>query len=359
MRAFSTWRGHAGCVALAMFLLVSCSTVPPAQDESQLAGSPPRYSLVFIIHGDGDYLYHDTLGRARRADKDVFERAQAIATGLPNADVVIFHEIERRHVLFLIPRHDGRAYYYRRGRLVAQESYWRDQGDSHFAPEAKLYKQFAGAQPHPPVRMLLYFGHELPEFNGLGYDESYPKRRVTINDLAEGVKNIAGESEELDLLVLATCFGGTPHTISALAPYARYIIASPENLHLSYFDLEPLASIEVGSGDADIAAFADRFARNAFDQLVSEVQTAISVVVYDVSATGAFRDSVHAAYARTLTAANGTSLAAVEHCDCASDSTYARPGMGRGLTVLYRAPRFGRMKHEQRHSGWECWRIAE
>jgi hypothetical protein len=340
-----------------MFFPACSSTMPPPHDEAVVGGTPPRYSLVFIIHGDGDYLYHNTLGEARRADADVLARAQAIAQRLPNAEVTIFHEISRRHVLFVVPRHDGRAWYYRHGHLLGTASYWRDQGDSHFAPETRLYEKFAGAQSPPPVRLFLYFGHELPEFNGAGYDASYPKRLVTIDDLAEGVSTFAGKTGKIDLLVLATCFGGTPHTIDALAPYARTIIASPENLHLSYFDLEPLATLDIGSSAGDAAAFADRFARNAFARLTSEVETATSVVVYDVDATHAFRASVAGDYERTLTMMNAMP-ASVDHCDCADDSTLTRPAMGKGLTVLYRAPRFGRRKNEQHHSGWECWRIG-
>ncbi len=332
--------------------------MPPPHDEATIGGSPPRYSLVFVIHGDGDYLYHNTLGEARRADEDVLARAQAIAERMPDAEVTIFHEIPRRHVLFVVPRHDGRAYYYRHGRLLGETSYWRDQGDSHFAPETRLYAQFAGDQSPPPVRMFLYFGHELPEFNGVGYDASYRERSVTIGDLAEGVGALAGKYGNFDLLVLATCFGGTPHTIDALAPYTRFIVASPENLHLSYFNLEPLATMDIGPGDGDAAAFADQFAHHAFDRLVGEVQTAVSVVVYDVNATNTFRASVAGDYDHALAMANGMP-ASVDHCDCADDSTFVRPAMDKGLTVLYRAPRFGRMKNEKRHSGWECWRIGE
>jgi hypothetical protein len=119
-----------------------------------------------------------------------------------------------------------------------------------------------------------------------------------------------------------------------------------------------LVSLDLASGHGEMAEFADRFARNAYDQLASEVQTAVSVVVYDADRVGDFTDSVADAYDRILTAANKMPPASVEHCDCASDSTYALAGMSKGLTVLYRAPRFGRMKHEQSHSGWECWRIA-
>ena len=34
-------------------------------------------------------------------------------------------------------------------------------------------------------------------------------------------------------------------------------------------------------------------------------------------------------------------------------------GMSDGLTVLYRAPRFGRMKNDTHHSGWECWNTGD
>lgn len=346
-----------GCVALAL-LLVSCGTVPPAGDEGQLAGSPPLYSLIFIIHGDGDYLYHDALGHARKADEDVLSKARSIAVRNPNAEVFIFHEIERRHLLFLIPRRDGRAYYYRNGQLRDEKEYWRDQGESRFDPEVRLYEEFAGTQPRPPVRLFFYFGHELPEFNGVPYDASYSERRVSIRDLAEGLGDIAGKSTKFDFVGLATCFGGTPATIGALAPHARYIVASPGNLHLSYFDLEPLAWLHVGSSDADMADFAGHFARNAFEQLVNDVETAVSVVVYDVNHVGDFLDSVAPTYNRTWSATNAATHAPAEYCDCADDSTYARPGMSDGLTVLFRAPQFGRTKNKQQHSGWEC-RIAK
>ena len=64
------------------------------------------------------------------------------------------------------------------------------------------------------------------------------------------------------------------------------------------------------------------------------------------------------AYDRTLIAANAMP-AALERCDCASDAAYETPEMSKGLTILYRAPRFGRMKDVAQHSGWECWRTTK
>ncbi len=344
------------CAVLA-FLLASCSSSPPARDPIP-AGPPVRASIVFVIHGDANYVYHDALGNSRRADAEVLAQARRVGEQNPNAEVLIFHEIPRRHVLFVIPRRDGRAYYYRHGRLVAESSYWRDEGDSRFDPEARLYQELAAQESRPPVRMLLYFGHEIPELERPGYDGSERGRVVTVDDFAEGVHAIAGEVKPLDLLVLATCFGGTPHTIGALAPYARTIVASPENLHLSYFDLEPFAALDVGSDDSEIAAFAHRFARHAFERLAAEVQTAVSVVVYDVHEASSFLDSIAGAYERARTAASGRVGESVERCDCVDDPAIARPDMSRGLTVLYRAARFGRAKTRTTHSGWECYDLG-
>src|SRR5690349_23819627 len=95
-RTLSANRGRVGCVALAVFFSAcGSSTMPPPHDEAVIGGGQTRYSLVFIIHGDGDYLYHNARGEARRADEDILARAQAVARRLPNAEVTIFHQIAR------------------------------------------------------------------------------------------------------------------------------------------------------------------------------------------------------------------------------------------------------------------------
>ena len=168
----------------------------------------------------------------------------------------------------------------------------------------------------------------------------------------------ADSSPKLDLLVLATCSGGTPRSIRALSPYVRYLIASPEDLHLSYFDLRPLARLDIGSEDDAVFDFAAAFARHAFEQLSSEVQTPVSVVLYDTEQTQTYLDSVTDAYDLELAVAESMPKNSFERCDCAALHEYTSPTMGNGLTVLYRAPRFGRMKSTTQHSGWECWRAV-
>lgn len=349
------------CVALALFLF-SCSSIPPIHRETPLGEDgalPPRYSIICIIHGDGGYLYHDPGGHAYRADEKILAKAKTVAERNPQAEVLVFHERRRRHFLLFFPLRDGELFYYRHGRLLAQESYWRHQGQSRFDPEVELYHRFHTVERPQTVRFFLYFGHEIPEFGGVGYDASYPDRTFTVNDLADGLKSITPDSTKFDLLVLSTCYSGTPYTISTLAPYARYVIASPENLHLSYFDLQPFERLDIGLRDGDLFVFARQFAQQAFNRLTEDVQTAVTVAVYDVDRVREFLQSVESVYDSALTSLKGEPPASLEHADCAEDSAYTLPGMSKGIEVFYRPPLFGRSKHKQSHSGWECWRRVQ
>jgi hypothetical protein len=315
--------------------------------------------MVFIIHGDGDYLYHDPRGNAYRADEEALVGATMVAVRNPQAEVFIFHERPRRHFLLFFPLRDGEFYYYRHGRLLAKESYRRDQGPSRFDPELELYHRFRAEEQPQPVRFFLYFGHEIPEFGGAGYDASYSDRTFTVHDLADGLKRITGDSTKVDLIVLSTCFNGTPYTIAALAPHTRTIVASPGNLHLSYFDLHPFEQLDAGVQDGDVSAFARDFAHHAFDRLTTDTQTAVTVVVYDVDRVRGYLHSVESVYDHALTTLKGQTPGSIEHCDCAEDSVYVLPGMTEGLDIFYRPPNFGPLKHKQHHSGWECWRRRE
>jgi hypothetical protein len=315
--------------------------------------------MVFIIHGDGDYLYHDPQGNAHRADEEALVGATRIALVNPEAEVFIFHERPRKHTLFFFPHRDGRFYYYRHGRLLAKESYWRDQGQSRFDPELALYHRYHAEEQDQLARLFFYFGHEIPEFGGAGYDASYSHRSFTVHDLADGLRRMTPDSAKFDLVVLSTCFNGTPHTITALAPYTRTIVASPENLHLSYLDLHPFEQLDSGLRDGDVAVFAKKFAHHAFDRLTEDIQTAVTVAVYDVDRVQGYLQAVAGVYDSALTTLNERKPGFFEHCDCAEDSAYVLPGMSTGVDVFYRPARFGRSKHKQNHSGWECRRLSK
>lgn len=348
------------CAALLIFS-VSCSSDLSIKNETLLT-EESEYSLVFIIHGDGNYFYHDTNGNEYIADEITLEKAKNIAQQNLNAEVFIFHQKPERNFLLFFPLKDGEFYYYRNGQLAANETYWRDQEVSNFDFEAGIYNSFSSSNQHKMLNMFLYFGHEIPELGGVGYDESYPDRAFNIKHLASGLNSLTSDSTKFDLMILSTCFGGTPYTIRTLTPYAKYIIASPENLHLSYFDLDVFERLDFNLHDRDIHAFAKRFAQQAFDRLTSEIQTEVSVAVYDVNRVQNFLNSVHNVYENSLITLRGESRLyspTVEHCDCADIAEYVLPTINDGVDLFYRAARFGRAKHKQNHSGWQCWRKIE
>jgi hypothetical protein len=350
------------CWGLLLVVLPSCSTDLPVQratPETGDAAQESRFSIVCVIHGDGEYLYHDSSGIEHLADEDALENAVAIARNNLCAEVFIFHQRPRRHVLFLFPRRDGEFYYFRNGQLVAEESYWRDQESSRVDPEVGLYVRFRQNTQHEMLNLFLYYGHEIPEYGGAGYDGSYPDRPFTVTDLANGLHRLTRNGARFDLVVLSTCFGGTPHSIGVVGAQARYIIASPENLHLSYLDLRSLARLDLMLSDGDVRGLARRVARDAFERLATRVQTTVSVAVYDVDRVQNFLDGVRGRYEETLNLLKSmtpVSAASVEHCDCAELPEYEPRKMGEGVEVYYRAARFGRSQHTQGHSGWECWR---
>jgi hypothetical protein len=103
-------------------------------------------------------------------------------------------------------------------------------------------------------------------------------------------------------------------------------------------------------GDGDVRGVALLVARDAFDRLAAHIQTAVSVVVYDVDRAQEFLTEARGRYEETLNLLKRmtpVSAASIEHCDCAE------------LPGFYRPARFGRSQHKQSHSGWECWREKE
>jgi hypothetical protein len=75
-----------GCPALALFLSSCGAEVPLQRDTTQGKGkeSPVRFSIVCVIHGDGNYLYHDTSGYDHMADEEALAGVQMIAERNPH-----------------------------------------------------------------------------------------------------------------------------------------------------------------------------------------------------------------------------------------------------------------------------------
>lgn len=345
---------------MALFMLCSCSTNLHVQHEPLLLDSSSlevNYSIVCFIHGDGNYTVHYTDGKKYKADEQALAAAKTVAEQNPYAEVFIFHQKPIRHFLLFFPLRDGELFYYRNGKLIANELYWRDNEKSHFQNEVDLYQRFHVNAKHEMVNMFLYCGHEIPEYRSIGYDASYPNRTFTIDDLAAGLKNFTPDSTKFDLILLSTCFGGTPYTIGALGPFAETIIASPENLHLSYFDLSSLERLDLRMRDGDVPTFASRFAHQAFERLTNDIQTEVSVAVYDVDSVQEFLHTVNKTYFNTLNSVTreiSSTNTTMERCDCTDLPEYVLPTINAGVDIFYRPALFGKSKFKQSHSGWEC-----
>ncbi|MBR9977399.1 MAG: hypothetical protein KFH87_04865 [Bacteroidetes bacterium] len=348
------------CAALTL-LLSACGTMSVSFDEKAKAEDPTpptRFSFVFIIHGDGDYVYHDTEGRERRANWRTLRAAILLARRLPDTEIFIFHQRPSRKLLYVIPLPDGDFQYYRNGELKARKPYWRSGGAFRFEAETALYHKSATPAGPERTNFFLYFGHEISEFDGAGYDASTPERAFNVRDLSAGLKSFTGDTTRFDMLVLSTCFGGTPHTIAALAPYSRTIVASPDNLHLSYFDLRAFTRLERFSDSDDIPGFAHYFAQQAFNRLSENVQTAVTVAVYEPDKAENYLLTADSRYRERLSALKDPAPGSIEYVDCGDEGSYVLPGMNDGVSVLFRSSRFGRAKNKLNHSGWQCCRLV-
>jgi hypothetical protein len=323
-----------------LFLAVSCRTVYPALEPPP---GPLVYALVFVIHGDGSYLFHDDGGRPNKADLVAMERARATAAANPEAEVFVFHQHGRRG----LAGKNGTLELYRNGALVLHLGYRRDSGG--LEAETALYRSLTRLEQRADVqRAFLYFGHQIPERLEPGYHASLPKGPFGLERLGEGVAGFLPSGRRFDLVVLSTCNNGTPTAVATLAPWARYLVASPADLSLSHLATGTLEHLEQRRPEAGLLA--QEFALRAFQDLTERVSTIVTVSVYDIDVllpriAGAAAD---------LRARLRDDRSPLELHDCGEDSRLSWLGGLPGVTVHYRPPRFGRDQDKRTHSGFGC-----
>jgi hypothetical protein len=345
--------GVAVCAVLAL-VLAGCASASSVLERPPESTSPPDQSIIFVIHGDGEYMYRDASGETVNADEVTVARARALASSSPDAEVLIFHERPRRYSLLFFPRADGHFYHYRAGRLIQSDRYRRS-GDRRLRAISERVKRLAH---HDSDRMLFYFGHEIPEVGGAEYDASYPDRTFTVDDFSAMVSSMA-EDRPFDVIALSTCYGGTPYTVASLAPYTRYLIASPDNLHLSYLAVDTLAGAPRAADSAAYRGFLQEYLASSFKQLTNSVHTTVSLALYDMERLRPYVSEVAARNAVARSEASNRRVLAIEHYDCADDESYLSEGMKDGVSLLHRPARFGRSQFVENPSGWMCWRPAD
>jgi hypothetical protein len=363
---------YVGVLFAAAALMISCQTAHMGLEEETPADEI-RYQLIYVIHGDGSYLFHTRDGTAYQADLRVLEQAFDTAATLTHGEVFIFHQKSRKNTRFF-SSNDGRFYYYKKGERNRTYSYQRKHSPSIWDEEAALFQSHqTQSNPDPkssekPLRIFLFFGHQVFETNGLGYYSSYADETFSTYELAKGISlfdtqvktsssTVTGQEADkpFDLIVLSTCRGGTPGTIQTLSPLTRYIIASPENLHLSHMNMSLLGNLETWDGN-NLQPFLMELVDLAFTELIQLTNTVVSIALYDTDKVSAYLESIEEEYENRLHALEEDGVVPLDFFDCQDDRAFSREHVGDGVFILYRPPLFGRNKSKSSHSGWECWR---
>lgn len=313
-----------------------------------------RYSVTYMIHGDADYLYHDSLGSARQADEKVLEEAKRFARNAENGEVFIFHQRPERKILWLFPRKDRQFFYFKQGELVHKTTYSPSSPAEVFAAEAGLYRHHKSLGSPDSQNVFLYFGHEIPYTDGSGYYHSLPELQLNTDTFAQGLSSmLPGSDDAFDLTVLSTCNNGSPDMVQALQPYSRILLASPQNLHLSHIDTEQLSLLEKNPSLSS-KELAEALAKQSYERLSTSIQTVISLTIYDLEIISGYIHKISSAYNEYLSGKDVLETG-TDNVSCTSLSIFpSEINFSKGVTNRYRPPKFGRQAKNQTHSGWGC-----
>ncbi len=363
----------------ALILLVACApSSPHPGTEGAVRGAdrtvhePIERRIVYLIHGDADYLFHDADGHSLQADEEMFKQAVAVAVSAPRSEVFIFHQ--RPVTTRMFRRAPGGTFlHYRYGVLLTRRNYSLGAGTGAFSAEAALYQSNVD-DFEQPRRVFAYFGHEIPLQAYTRYSASHPDQDFSVARFADGLSQWTlpsdGATKPFDLVVLSTCNGGNPPLLNALLSRADFVVASPADLHLSYLDTRALADstpVEASAGaDTAIRALANRIATRSFESLSEKTATEITVAVYDLEKARPFLTGLTAAVPRSPTDSGSTDsaripprpptppTAKIRWRDCEQTTAFNPELAGVGVRLWFRAPRFGPRRDVTARSAWEC-----
>jgi len=317
------------------------------------------YSVVYYIHADSDYLFHDAAGEPVQGNKNVLDDAFDVAENAESGEVFIFYQRPERRFLGLFPRRGSRLYHYVNGELTSRVDFRHsDKSEEFLATEARLYNQYRTHSGEENRRnYFLYFGHEIPDDEGKKYHRTLPDIAVNTGSFSAGIQKFLGSDEQrFNLVVLSTCNNGTPVMAGYLLPFTDVLLASPQNLHLSHIDSESLGLLESEPGISSIQ-LAHSMAEQTFGRLKSEIHTAITLAVYDFEIVQEHKNELHT-FAEAY-----DSLGSLRHfsdnVDCWNVPFFNEELFERGVDTWYKPARFGRQSGTTTHSGWGCKPVIE
>jgi len=340
--------------ALTLFLFAGCSTYKSISSEGTAEPDPPPdYRVIYYIHGDSDYLFHDRGGIPKQADDVALSRALQTAEEANSGEVFIFHHKNQRKWAGLFPRRSNRFYHFKNGELINEIKYRPENNDESFlATESKLFDSINTHSDLDRVRnVFLFFGHEIPSEPATKYHSSFPEISVDRSSFTEGIKHFIPEETKYDVTVLSSCSNGSPEMAKELLPVTEVLLASPQNLHLSHMHPKKLSMFETNP-DAPAADIAEAMAEETYRELSSAVQTVITLTVYRMDELQPYIKNLNTLV--TEYAETHQINPFRENRDCADLGVLDGGEFNSGIKTFYRAPAFGRESNKENHSGWGC-----
>jgi hypothetical protein len=337
-----------------LLFLIGCGqtsriSTNPASESSH----PSAYSVIYYIHADGDYLYHLADGTPIRANEQVLTSAIEIAEQARSGEIFIFHQKSQRKRFGLFPRSQNEFYHYRNGNLQNYNKYRYGSGETIlFSKESDMVKAYRINTLTPDHQSyFFYFGHEIPVESDNQYNSSFPQMVVSTETFGSELKNFLPTDQALDLVVLSTCNNATAPMASRLMPYTNYLLASPQNLHLSHIDTDAISMLEANrSTTAEKIAHA--MASNTFTRLSDQVLTAVTLSIVDLNTVKSYVNDLNHRISLYRTAENPSLIQ--DNIDCKELDFFLPEIFMNGVTSYYRPAKFGRPSVTSTHSGWGC-----
>lgn len=327
---------------IVVFLLIGCSapkTIPQKQDSGEV-----NYRIISLIHADANYLYHDQ-GESKKANEEALKESIETARNAKRGEVFIFHQKPERKVFFFFPKKDRVFYHYRKGKLINKGKY--SPTDGGLTAEAQIYQSYSSKKD--AKEYLIYFGHEIPTFKDRNYHRSMPDMKFDTDIFTNDLKKF---SSHFDVTILSTCNNGNPYMMEKLRAVTEVAIASPQNLHLSYMSMEKFDLLEKNDSISN-GIFADFFAHHAYDKLSSNLSTMVTISVYWLTEFDDNLKELSKSYTEHLQKTSKKPFF-TDNTDCRDLNIYSEPLHFYGMTVLYKAPEFGKKANQKKHSGWGC-----
>ncbi|MFW6157710.1 MAG: clostripain-related cysteine peptidase [Balneolaceae bacterium] len=345
-------------VHLVLFVWLIVITAGCSVQEKTVSQNRPdaEYSAIYILHADADYLYHNEEGEPLQADREALKKAQAVAENAERGEIFIFHQRPEQQLLRLFPKKDRRMYRYVNGELV-QEMKYSPEDSAPLATEAALYRANSSlpGSHRPSKRVLLYYGHEIPSRSQNHYHRSRPDARFGLTDFADGLAQFGSSHSGqplFDLIVLSTCNNGTPGMINHLKDRAAYILASPQNLHLSHIDSDSLLALETNPR-ISIAELAGKMAARTYERMSGTIQTEVTLSLYDMSEVGRYVEEIAQHISDKNPGLENRHAGTGDNIDCAAVLS-GKQLVTKGVQTWFKPPAFGRQAGTDSHSGWGC-----